>query len=135
MTESVAVKISPRARLATQGIVLTSVRTPCLDGLFRGQNSGDPAELTIGQLHQAMAGCKLLENFAFNHERVRPGYIDEYGGQIFVQGSLRCLVNCHRYGPSVYPPALKCIETGEGQQGATPVLRLKCHHGHLRFLV
>ena len=59
----------------------------------------------------------------------------EYGGQIFVPGGLRCLVDCHRYGPSICPPTLKCIETSKGQQGATPVLRLKCHYGHLRFLV
>jgi hypothetical protein len=82
-----------------------------------------------------MAGGKLFENFAFNRERMRPGYIDEYCGQIFIPSGLGCAVHCHRYRASIWLPALKGIETGKGQQRSTPVLRLKCYYGHLRFLV
>src|SRR4029453_10363542 len=111
------------------------METHCLDELFPWQHSGDPAEITIGKLHKAMTGRKLLENFAFNHERVRPCDVDEYGGQIFVLGGLRCAVECHRHGARIRPPVVKCIETSEGQQRSTPVLRLKAHYGHLRLLV
>lgn len=95
----------------------------------------DPAELAIGKLDKAMAGSKLSENLAFNDERIRPRHIDEYGCQILIPGSLRRAVDSYRYGASIWPPALECIEPGEGQQRFTPVLRLECHHGHLRLLV
>jgi hypothetical protein len=67
----------------------------------------DPAELIVRQLHKPVAGSKLLENFAFNHEGMRPSYVEEYGGQIFSPRRLRYLVDCHRYGPSICLPAPK----------------------------
>jgi hypothetical protein len=61
-----------------------------------------------------MTGGKFFENFAFNHERMRPANIDEYRGQIFIPGGLRCAVDCHRYWAGIWLPTPECIEAGEG---------------------
>ena len=95
----------------------------------------DPTELALGQLHKAVAASKLSEDLTFNHQGMRTRQIDEYGSEIFIPGGLRCAVNCHGHGASIWLPALECIETGEGQQCPTAVLRLERHHGHLRLLV
>jgi hypothetical protein len=100
--------------LATRGDTSTLDQTPAFDGLFPSYSSGHPSELTIGQLHKAMASGKLMENIAFNDERMRPGYVDDYSGQIFTPCGLRCAVESHRYGASLWLPIPECIETGEG---------------------
>jgi len=82
-----------------------------------------------------MARSKLSEKLTFNHERMWPCPIDEYGCQILIPGGLRHAVNRYRYRARIWPPALECIEAGEGQQRSTPVMRLKCHDRHLSFLV
>ena len=119
-------------------------RTQRSDDLFLGKplrtrlllRSGDhPAEPALGQLDKPMARSKLAKNFAFNHECIRARHIDENGCQIFIPGGLRRAVKCHRYGASIWLPALECIQTGEDQQCSTTVLRLEAHHGHLRLLV
>jgi hypothetical protein len=69
-----------------------------------------------------MAGSKLCEDLAFNYERIRPGHIDEYGGQTFIPGGLSGPIDCYRHGASIWLPALKCIQAGEGEQRSTPVL-------------
>ena len=95
----------------------------------------DPTELALGQLHKAVAASKLSEDLTFNHQRMRTRQIDEYGSEIFIPGGLRCVVNCHGHGASIWLPALECIETGEGQQCSTAVLRLERDYGHLRLLI
>jgi hypothetical protein len=144
-TESVAVKISPQSGLATQGIISTFHRTHGGSDVFPGRTQiaakrslvrrHDPAELTIGQLHQAVAGSKLSENLAVDHEWMRPRHIDKHRGQILIPGSLGSALNGHRYRASLRLPALQCIETGKGQQRSTAIPGLKCHYGHLGLLV
>jgi hypothetical protein len=36
----------------------------------------DPAELPLGQLHQAVAGSKLAKDLTFNHQRMWTRQID-----------------------------------------------------------
>src|SRR5687767_15649137 len=95
----------------------------------------DPAKLPLGELHKAVASSKLFEDITFNNQRMRTREIDEYGSEILSSGGLRCAVNGHWHGASIWLPGLERIETGEGQQGPTAVLRLERHHGHLRLLV
>jgi hypothetical protein len=121
-----------RQRRAARDLFQRSLEIPAQPSLGGGN---DPAELAIGQLHETMAGSKLSENLAVDHEGMRPRHIDEYGCQILIPRSLRRAVNCYRHGPSIWLPALEGVEAGEGQQRSTPVLRLECHHRHLRLLV
>jgi hypothetical protein len=62
-----------------------------------------------------MTGGELIEDIAFDHEHMGPGYIDEHSGQIFTPGGVRCVVESHGYGASLWLPAPKCIEAGEGK--------------------
>jgi hypothetical protein len=67
-----------------RGPVFPKRAVPLNDSVGSGK---DPAELTIGQLHEAMAGGKLAKDLAFDHQPVWTCQVDEDGGRIlFLSG-------------------------------------------------